>query len=188
MNVIFLDFDGVLHGIHDYRVGESEKDLVFKRILTLADIVKEFNCKVVIEASAKTAIDEETLEVDSECTWLQEYFDKFEELGIEVIGRTPSVIKKTSPSSFIPMWKEHEIRLYLMRHPEIEHFCIIDDNDYCDLEKVKDYLVNPLYYAESNNPLDEGLLPKHKEEVGKVLKKDNRFKKYALKHIGKKQT
>ena len=75
------------------------------------------------------------------------------------------------------MWKEDEILLYLERHPEIDHYCVIDDDDtknmlhwdVSDLDKVRDHLVTPVYY--SHNPEEEGLLPKHKEEVGKILKK-----------------
>ena len=80
------------------------------------------------------------------------------------------------------MWKEDEIIKYLQEHPEIEHYCIIDDDDtknimHCkksDLDKVRDHLVETIY--DSNNPEEEGLLPKHKEEVGKVLRKDNDIK------------
>ena len=58
MNVIFLDFDGVLETIH-----YDSLDDVERRIKILAEICKEYDCKIVIEASAKEAIDEETLEV-----------------------------------------------------------------------------------------------------------------------------
>ena len=56
---------------------------------------------------------------------------------------------------------------------------VIDDNDFFDLEKVKDYLVKTIYY--SNRPEEEGLLPKHKEEIKEVLKKENKIRKYVLK-------
>ena len=81
------------------------------------------------------------------------------------------------------MWKEDEIRLYLYRHPEIEHYCVIDDDDLqphnSDLNKVRDHLVKTIYY--SDKPEEEGLLPKHKEEIKEVLKKDNDIKKLVLK-------
>ena len=38
-----------------------------------------------------------------------------------------------------------------------------------DLDKVRDHLVETIYY--SNNPDEEGLLPNHKYEVEKILKK-----------------
>lgn len=165
MNVIFLDFDGVLDTIH-----YDSMDDIERRIKILSDICSEYECKVVIEASAKDAIDEKTGCIHSE--WVRSIFDLFNKYNIDCIGRTPNVEKDN-----IPMWKEDEILLYLERHPEIEHYCVIDDDDTRvmlrwdkgDLEKVQDHLVTPIYY--SDNPEEEGLLPEHKEEVGKILKK-----------------
>ena len=180
MNVIFLDFDGVLDTLHY----DSNKDIE-KRIAILADICKEYNCKIVIEASAKNAIDEETMEVKSE--WVKYIFSLFEKYGIECIGRTPNVIKKYDNNFYTPMWKEDEIRLYLFHHPEIEHYCIIDDDDLAphnsDLNKVRNHLLKTIYY--SDNPEEEGLLPKHKEEIGKILKKENKIRQLILKRKSK---
>lgn len=172
MNVIFLDFDGVLDTLH-----KSSNEDIEKRIIILADICKEYNCKVVIEASSKSAIDEDTLETDSK--WIKFIFNCFKKYGIECIGRTPSIAKKINNYSYLPIWKEDEIISYLYNHPEIEHFCIIDDDDLgekqSDLNKVREYLVKTIYY--SNNPEEEGLLKEHKEEVGKVLKLNNKINK-----------
>lgn len=176
MNVIFLDFDGVINTIHNNTALDIEK-----RIKTLSDICHEYNAKVVIEASAKDAIDEETLEINSE--WISNIFNLFEKYGIECIGRTPNVIRKTSDVSYISIWKEDEIRLYLFRHPEIKHYCVIDDDDLgpnrSDLNKIRDHLVKTIYY--SLNYEEEGLLESHKEEVGKVLKLDNEISKLVQK-------
>ena len=83
---------------------------------------------------------------------------------------------------YISSWKEDEIRLYLYRHPEIEHYCIIDDDDLAprnsDLNKVRNHLVKTIYY--SANKEEEGLLEKHKSEVGDILKLDNDIKKLIL--------
>ena len=48
MNVIFLDFDGVINTIHN-----NTKENIEKRIKTLSNICKKYDAKVVIEASAK---------------------------------------------------------------------------------------------------------------------------------------
>ena len=180
MNVIFLDFDGVIDTIN-----YNSKEDVEKRIKLLAEICHELDCKVVIEASAKEAIDEETMEVYGE--WVSYIFDLFNKYEIECIGRTPSVKRIYSSNSYLPMWKEDEIRLYLFRHPEIDHYCVIDDDDLqphnSDLNKVRDHLVQTIYY--SDNPEEEGLLPKHKQEVKEVLKKENELKKLALKRKNK---
>lgn len=184
MNVIFLDFDGVLDTIH-----YMEKEDVERRVKILADICHEYNCKVVIEAACKIAIDEETLEInDSE--WVNFVFSLFKKYNIECIGRTPDVKRKVWNNSYLPMWKEDEIRLYLFRHPEIEHYCVIDDDDLSDLhqksdlDKVRNHLVKTIFYSKIKED-EEGLLETHKEEVGKVLKKENEIRKFALKKINK---
>lgn len=171
MNVIFLDFDGVL-GTSHYN---SQEDIE-RRIRILADICKDYNCKVVIEASSKDAIDEETMEI-ADGSWVNIIFELFKKYEIECIGRTPNIEKKIDEFTYLPIWKEDEIIEYLKMHPEIDHYCIIDDDDtksimhweVSDLNKVRDHLVETIYY--SNNPEEEGLLPKHKSEVVKILKK-----------------
>ena len=177
MNVIFLDFDGVINTIHN-----NTKENIEKRIKTLSNICKKYDAKVVIEASAKDAIDEDTLETEEE--WIKDIFACFKKYNIECIGKTPNVIRRLTKTAYIPMWKEDEIRLYLYRHPLIDHYCVIDDNDYKDLEKVKDHLVQTIYY--SDNYEEEGLLDKYIDEVGNALKKDNEIKKLILKKENKK--
>ena len=173
MNVIFLDFDGVIDTNY-YRSDEQ----IEEKIKLLGDICHSLNCKVVIEASAKNAIDEETLEIDEEALWVLKIFELFKKYNIECIGRTPNVRRKTSNDSYIPIWKEDEIRLFLYRHPEIEHYCVIDDDDLAemyrksDLDKVRKHLVKTKDFL-SEKPEDEGLQPHHKELVEEVLNKEN---------------
>jgi len=172
MNVIFLDFDGVLNTFHYNSPEDMER-----RIIILSDICKEYNCKVVIEASAKDAIDEETMEIAEE-SWISKIFELFKKYEIECIGRTPNIEKQIGESTYLPMWKEDEIIEYLKLHPEIEHYCIIDDDDtksimhwkVSDLDKLRSNLVETIYY--SDNPQEEGLLPRHKSEVAKILRKE----------------
>lgn len=64
MNVIFLDFDGVINTFNSVLEPFEDKNAVEKRIKILGDICKEYNCKIVIESSHKTCIDEETLETN----------------------------------------------------------------------------------------------------------------------------
>lgn len=174
MNVIFLDSDGVLNTFHYDSLEDIER-----RIKILADICKEYNCKIVIEAASKNTINEDTLEVE-EGSYVNDIFKLFKKYEIECIGRTPNISKQIAKSSSLSMWKEDEIIEYLKMHPEIKHYCIIDDDDtksmmhwkVSDLDKVRDYLVETIYY--SDNKKEEGLLPKHKIEVAKILKKEIR--------------
>ena len=180
MNVIFLDFDGVI----DTNYYKSDEQIE-EKIKILSTICKLYDCKVVIEASAKDAIDEETLEIDSEAIWVLKIFSLFKKYNIECIGRTPNVCKKNN-NTYITMWKEDEIILYLYNHPEIDHYCIIDDDDLTDLhrksdlDKVRDHLVKTKDFL-IDNPKDEGLQIYHIEEVGNILKLENNFKKNKLK-------
>lgn len=185
MNVIFLDFDGVLNTISEFYLSDEEKmKNKERRIKILSDICEKYNCKVVIEASIKDFIDEKTLKTDVD--WVNAIFNLFKKYNIECIGRTPTVKKLTSNNSYLPIWKEYEIRKYLFNHPEIDHYVVIDDDDakfWCgksDLDMVKNHLVKTEYYL-NENPDKEGLLEKHIDEVGEKLKKDNEIKKFALK-------
>ena len=194
MNVIFLDFDGTLHTFYDmkleYELKVPKEEIlkrIEKRIETLADICKQYDCKVVIEASAKDAMDEETMEIQPEAEWVQNILNMFRRHGIDCIGRTPNVARPTGPHSEYSMWKEDEIRLYLYRHPEIEHYAILDDDDTktvlhwkrSDLDKVRNHLVLMPYHYEEKS-IEEGIQPFHKEEIGRVLKKDNEIRKMVL--------
>ena len=180
MNVIFLDFDGVIDTNY-YKSYEQ----VEEKVKILSYICHEYDCKVVIEASAKDAINEETLEVDKEATWVLKIFELFKKYDIECIGRTPNVSKPNNDISEFPMWKEDEIILYLYRHPEIDHFCVIDDDDLTDthkksdLDKVRDHLVKTNDFL-MDNPKDEGLQFYHKEKIGDILKLENNFKIQSL--------
>ena len=61
MNVIFLDFDGVIN-----TANYSSNIDMEKRIRLLAIICKKYDCKIVIASSHKDCIDEETLQTDVE--------------------------------------------------------------------------------------------------------------------------
>ena len=161
MNVIFLDFDGVIDTIHLKTHEEVEK-----KVKILADICKEFDCKVVIEASCKDAFNFETGEIDGE--WPNFVNNLFKKYGIECIGKTPNIRKRVNRISYYEIWKEYEILTYLKQHPEIEHYVVIDDNDFTDLELVKDHLVETIYF-DKEHPEEEGLLERHKEEVKQKL-------------------
>lgn len=171
MNVIFLDLDGVI--ATSPLINEEVRKEEEKRIAILADICKEYNCKVVIEASSKEVITPEFLK--EPYGFVGRVLNLFKKNGIEYYGKTPC---RGREEGRISMWKEDEIRLFLFRHPEIDHYCVIDDDDQritkSDLDKVRDYLVKTEMYGES------GLLERHKEEVGRILQKENKIKKLAL--------
>lgn len=183
MNVIFTDFDGPFSTLNqNFHPLESE-DAVEKRVKILSDICKLYDCKVVIESAHKSMIDEETLEIIMKQDWLVELFDLFKKYDIEVIGITPQIINENNENTFSTIWKEKEILEYLKKHPEIEHICVIDDDDLVsipakergdysksDLNMFREFLITPLSYS-SENPDEVGLQEKHIEEAGRILEK-----------------
>ena len=176
MNIIFLDFDGVINTYHN-----NSKDDIEKRIKTLSDICKKYNCKVVISSSIKEEIDED---MSTELVWVKGILELFKKYDVDCIGKTESISKNISKYVTIPTWKEDEIRAYLLYHPEVEHYCVIDDDDMkVDLNKVRDHLVKTLFYSE--NPDEEGLLYSYEEEIGRVLKKENKIRTMLLKYMKK---
>ena len=189
MKVIFIDFDGVINTVQDkYDLAingiseETAKKRITKRLEILADACKENDAKVVIESAYKEKIDPETLESNVE--WIQEYLNVLKENGIEVIGRTPCLEEfREDYDGKPPIWKEDEILEYLRRHPEIDSYCVIDDDDLVtiparidgdfsrsDLNKVRDHLV-AIYPVDSKGRFNVGLQEYHKEEIGKILEK-----------------
>ena len=173
MNVIFTDFDGTLNTVH-----HSSNNAIEEKIILLADICKFYNCKLVIDSRVKNSIDVTDMHSDKE--WINFILECFKKHGIDCIGVTPNVCKKEN-SSYYTSWKEDEIRLFLYNHPEIDHYCVIDDDprpNISDLDKVRDHLIKTIYY--SNDPMEEGLLEKHKKEIGDILKLDNEVKTLSL--------
>ena len=188
MKVIFIDFDGTLYGAHDiYKngtiVSDSEYDKrLNKSIKILSDICKENTAKVVIESVYKECIDEDTLETDID--WIKKILDLMKKNGIEVIGRTPNLEDfKDNYTGNPRIWKEDEILEYLKRHPEIDGYCVIDDDDLVtiparerkdysksDLNKVRDHLLETEYLNEEY-PMKEALQEFHKEKVKLILQK-----------------
>ena len=178
MNVIFLDFDGVLVTFH-----RSSKDDIIKRIKILKEICKDTNSRIVISSTHKDSINKDTL--TSNVHWINEIIVLFKKNNIELIDITDTCERKYYSSSFI--WKDDEIRKYLFNHPKISHYCIIDDdiprNEHSDLFKSRKHLVSPEMYSKRIEK--EGLLKEHLEDVKEKLKLSNEIQKYALKRISK---
>ncbi len=118
MKVIFLDFNGVLDTYEN--MDEINRD----NLMRLKCIVDKTNAKIVISSSLKNSY----YITGRFSKRLQNIIKEIESVGIEVIGITPYL--KT---------REEEIKSYLSYHPEIEAFCILDDD--FEMESLKDNLV-----------------------------------------------
>lgn len=152
MLVLFLDIDGVINSEESYRVREEYHQKYNKWISPLDEEVIKRIAKIVSITGAKVVLSstrrfdwkdgKENLEID-ESKYLQSLFDKY---GIEIIGITPKIAKSNDPKENYTSWREYEINSYLNTHPEIEGFCIIDDEK-TDLHSLEGNLIkiNPNY-------------------------------------------
>lgn len=178
MNVIFLDVDGVLNTYHssleNLRLldeGIDFPNILIEKVKILSEIAKEFDCKIVLSSSWKLNYEyydfnENKIKFNVSVKYLLKLF---EENDIDFIGVTPNVKKIINNKLRDEMWKENDIAIYLLSHPEVEHFVIIDDENY-DLKALEDYLALTDYFNEDKEK--EGLCYFHKEKIRKILAKD----------------
>ena len=132
MNIIFLDFNGVLDTY------ENIDEINIDNLKRLKHIVDETKSKVVISSSLKNSY----YYTGHYSVFLQKIIHEIETIGIEVIGITPKA--KT---------REEEIKLYLNIHPEVSNYCILDD-DY-EMESLKEHLVKLPTQSEGSLGLDD---------------------------------
>lgn len=133
MNVIFLDFNGVL----DTR--ENMDEINKENLQRLKHIVEETNAKIVISSSLKNSY----YYTGHFSQHLQDIMKEIESVGIEIIGITPKAKNR-----------EEEIKLYLNEHPEVDNYCILDD-DY-EMEELNENLVKlPSQIEEGQKGLEE---------------------------------
>lgn len=176
MNVIFLDIDGVMASRkytneHMNMCIEDVCDagLEPEKIELLFEICKLYNAKVVISSSWKLGIEDDYIPLS-----VIGMLTDLEDNSIEVIGFTPNIPNESRCYGH-DMWKDYDIACYLYEHPEVESFCIIDDNAENDINNLKDYLVKTSYSIDEEG--HGGLLPEHVNEVGLVLQKSKNYKR-----------
>lgn len=148
MNIIFLDFNGVLDTF------ENIDEINIDNLNRLKYIIEETKSKVVISSSLKNSY----YYTGHYNQILQNIIKELETIGIEVIGITPKANTR-----------EEEIKLYLHYHPEVSNYCILDD-DY-EMESLKDNLVKLTPQMDKGQGLDD--ISMHK--AIRILKR-NKFK------------
>lgn len=132
MNIIFLDFNGVLDTY------ENIDEINIDNLDRLKYIVDTTNSKIVISSSLKNSY----YYTGHYSKNLQNIINELESIGIEVIGITPKA-----------NIREEEIKLYLQSHPEVSNYCILDD-DY-EMDSLKDNLVKLTPQIEKGQGLDD---------------------------------
>ena len=170
MNIIFLDIDGVINTFHfglknyknkygGYLIIDPGKVEILKQICDLT------NSKIVLSTGWKDIIDDELKPLDINGRFLLEIFNEYE---IPLIGKTITIPKDLGHGKKTKFWKEYEIIDYLSNHSEINHFCIIDDEE-TGLESLLDYLVRTKDHQVLEE--DEGIKVEHINDINKILKK-----------------
>lgn len=118
MNVVFLDFNGVLDTFENMDVIDVDNLNRLKKIVDLS------NSKVVLTTSNKNIF-----YYSGQIRGILKYLiDSLLSVGIDVIGMVPMLSNR-----------EDEIIAYLMEHPEVENYVILDD-DY-DMPRLSSHLV-----------------------------------------------
>lgn len=127
MNVVFLDYDGVVNTpMWDaegkrcrFNFPEDNKVNNFQSVQWVSEFCEKLGYSIVVTSTWRI---DPNYEACLKNGGLRE--------GIEIVGKTPSL--RSEP-------RGEEIKAYLTSHPEIESFLIFDDED--DMGELRDHLV-----------------------------------------------
>lgn len=127
MNVVFLDYDGVVNtpmwdedGKHcRYNSASDNKVNNFQAVQWVSEFCQKYNYDIVVTS-----------------TW--RFQDNYKDClingglhdGIKILGRTPHIFHRS---------RGDEIQMYIDSHPKIEKFLIFDDDS--DMGNLKEHLV-----------------------------------------------
>ena len=130
MKVIFLDIDGVLKE-EDYNA--EFKDECFER---LKQIVDATGAEIILDSSWRIDywdfVENNYKTTDTQILDLYNHFEKY---GLKAAGRTDYTIR-SGPDS-----RPSEIRRWLADQPDVDTFCIIDDDDFYRWKWLSQFLV-----------------------------------------------
>lgn len=126
MNVVFLDYDGVVNtplwdaeGKHcSFGFPEDNKVNNFQCTQWVSEFCQQFNYSIVVTSTWRFEANYK------ECLINGGLRD-----GIEILGKT----------GYFHSTREHEIQMYLEQHPEVEQFLIFDDD--ANMGSLSDHLV-----------------------------------------------
>ena len=142
MNVIFLDFNGVLDTYDNFDI------IDISNLHILIDAINLTNSKVFITSSNKDYF----YRNGRHNNIMNNLINVLKSYNVCVLGYT----KKLNS-------REEEIIEYLCSHPEIEHYCIIDDDYF--FESMSDHMIK----LTSQNDGGNGLIETTSEEIVRKL-------------------
>lgn len=177
MKVAFVDIDGTLtdeNYLREYFANPTKIRFCESKFKILKKIVDKYDLKFVLTSAWKVSgyhpphsYNFNKPEEWSDFSALVEFFDLLKDYEIPVIGMTPS-IPNPGYNWGANMWKDFDIQAYLIEHPEVTDYVIIDDGTENDIVDLKDHWVKT-YYDEDGKG-NGGLLPHHIDEVAEKLK------------------
>ena len=132
MKVVFLDFNGVLD------TSDNFDEINLKNLYILVDAINLTDSKVVITSSNKDTF----YRTGKHNRIMQDLINALHSHNVEVLGYT----KKLNT-------REEEIMEYLKSHPEITHYCILDDDYF--FESMKEHQIKLTSQMDGGNGLQE---------------------------------
>lgn len=157
MKVIFLDIDGVCNNHHSRSRCQGYIGIDDDKVVLLKQIADATDAKIVLSSTWRLGYNKQGHHLEKMAEYLKK---KFAKQGLSVYDVTPD---------FKHMgWKRgEEILDWLVKHPDVEKYVILDDEDY-DFRyigpEITDHWVQTEYYSK-----DGGLQPEHVEKAIKIL-------------------
>ena len=158
-NIIFLDVDGVLNSMAYLKGKDIGEEIDMRAVERLAEIYKEYDCKIVLSSSWRELCGGETKGPHSMYRYLEDCLGKY---GMEIVDVTP-VIMSNRPEE-IATWLEENRSL-------VKNFVSLDDD--FDEKHYRNFglgghLVRTEFYV--NDEAKGGLLKEHVKKAKRILK------------------
>ncbi len=157
MKVIFLDVDGVLNCCYSTESISGYTGIDDDKVERLKQIVDATGAEIVLSSSWRLGVNKDNDSLD----WAIEYLTKkLNAYGLKIYDVTPVVSSYTTHRS-------EEIWSWLVDHPDVDKYVILDDAWLPDLYKYPELnsrLVKTHYYRE-----DGGLQAEHVDVCIKIL-------------------
>ena len=155
MKAIFLDVDGILNNQYSCSSCQGYKGIDDDKLIRLKKIVDDTGAVIVISSTWRLGYNNDGHYLDAFWKYLEE---KLKEQELSIYDVTPNIARKH---------RGEEILRWLVDHPEVDKYVILDDDDYDFWQigpEITDYLVQTDFYAK-----DGGLQDKHVEKAIKIL-------------------
>ena len=163
-NIVFLDVDGVLNNMAYLKGKDIGEEIDMRTVERLAEIYKEYDCKIVLSSSWRELRGSETKEPHSMYRYLEDCLGKY---GMEIMDVTP-VIMSNRPEE-IAAWLKENVNM-------VKNFVSLDDD--FDEKHYKNFgleghLVKTKFYVddETKGGFAERTCEKGEDDIERELKR-----------------